>query len=118
MSLSEQYEGPQPSELCILIEGEQFFAGFERGIDINAGEHTRTHTSIHINDVFRFNSLALVFSDRPDCKDGRLSFTFYSHLKNIKEVHVCPTAPQPGTVRGQVRSEIFTHTISQCDFAL
>ncbi|XP_016101049.1 p53-induced death domain-containing protein 1 isoform X2 [Sinocyclocheilus grahami] len=75
-SLSEQYEGPQPSELCILLEGEQFFAGFERGIDISA--------------------------DRPDCKDGRLSFTFYSHLKNIKEVHVCPTHPQQGTVRGQV----------------
>ncbi|XP_057185671.1 p53-induced death domain-containing protein 1 isoform X2 [Triplophysa rosa] len=76
VSLSEQYEGPQPSELCILLEGEQFFAGFERGIDINA--------------------------DRPDCKDGRLSFTFYSHLKNIKEVHVCPAASQQGTVRGQV----------------
>ncbi|XP_026084966.1 p53-induced death domain-containing protein 1-like [Carassius auratus] len=75
-SLSEQYEGPQPSELCVLLEGEQFFAGFERGIDISA--------------------------DRPDCKDGRLSFTFYSHLKNIKEVHVCPTQPQQGTVRGQV----------------
>ncbi|XP_016426271.1 p53-induced death domain-containing protein 1 [Sinocyclocheilus rhinocerous] len=75
-SLSEQYEGPQPSELCVLLEGEQFFAGFERGIDISA--------------------------DRPDCKDGRLSFTFYSHLKNIKEVHVCPTHPQQGTVRGQV----------------
>ncbi|XP_051545470.1 p53-induced death domain-containing protein 1 [Myxocyprinus asiaticus] len=75
-SLSEQYEGPQPSELCILLEGEQFFAGFERGIDISA--------------------------DRPDCKEGRLSFTFYSHLKNIKEVHVCPTHPQQGTVRGQV----------------
>ncbi|XP_016399034.1 p53-induced death domain-containing protein 1-like [Sinocyclocheilus rhinocerous] len=76
VSLLEQYEGPQPSELCVLLEGEQFFAGFERGIDINA--------------------------DRPDCKDGRLSFTFYSHLKNIKEVHVCPIHPQQGTVRGQV----------------
>uniref|UniRef100_A0A9J8D7M5 P53-induced death domain protein 1 n=1 Tax=Cyprinus carpio carpio TaxID=630221 RepID=A0A9J8D7M5_CYPCA len=76
VSLSEQYEGPQPSELCVLLKGEQFFAGFERGIDINA--------------------------DRPDCKDGRLSFTFYSHLKHIKEVHVCPTHPQQGTVRGQV----------------
>ncbi|XP_067291927.1 p53-induced death domain-containing protein 1 isoform X2 [Pseudorasbora parva] len=75
-SLSEQYEGPQPSELCILLEGEQFFAGFERGIDISA--------------------------DRPDCKDGRLAFTFYSHLKNIKEVHVCPTQPQQSIVRGQV----------------
>uniref|UniRef100_A0A9J8BZU6 P53-induced death domain protein 1 n=1 Tax=Cyprinus carpio carpio TaxID=630221 RepID=A0A9J8BZU6_CYPCA len=58
--LYEKYEGPQPSELCVLLKGEQFFAGFERGIDINA--------------------------DRPDCKDGRLSFTFYSHLKHIKEV--------------------------------
>uniref|UniRef100_A0A9J8DCQ6 Leucine-rich repeat protein SHOC-2 n=1 Tax=Cyprinus carpio carpio TaxID=630221 RepID=A0A9J8DCQ6_CYPCA len=74
--LYEKYEGPQPSELCVLLKGEQFFAGFERGIDINA--------------------------DRPDCKDGRLSFTFYSHLKHIKEVHVCPTHPQQGTVRGQV----------------
>lgn len=75
-SLADQYEGPQPSELCVLLEGEQFFAGFERGIDIN--------------------------SDRPDCKDGRLSFTFYSHLKNIKEVHVCATQPVQTTVRGQV----------------
>ncbi|XP_056307786.1 p53-induced death domain-containing protein 1 [Danio aesculapii] len=75
-SLADQYEGPQPSELCVLLEGEQFFAGFERGIDIN--------------------------SDRPDCKDGRLSFTFYSHLKNIKEVYVCATHPVQTTIRGQV----------------
>ncbi|XP_066524378.1 p53-induced death domain-containing protein 1 isoform X2 [Hoplias malabaricus] len=75
-SLSEQYEGPQPSDVCTLLEGEQFFAGFERGIDISA--------------------------DRPDCSEGRLAFTFYSHLKNIKEVYVCPTLKQEGTVRGQV----------------
>lgn len=75
-SLSEQYDGPQPSDVCNLLEGEQFFAGFERGIDIT--------------------------SDRPDCREGRLAFTFYSHLKNIKEVHVCPTHQQEGTVRGQV----------------
>ncbi|KAL7857675.1 hypothetical protein AOLI_G00177770 [Acnodon oligacanthus] len=75
-SLSEQYDGPQPSDVCNLLEGEQFFAGFERGIDISA--------------------------DRPDCSEGRLAFTFYSHLKNIKEVHVCPTDKQEGTVRGQV----------------
>lgn len=36
-SLSEQYDGPQPSDLCDLLEGEQFFAGFERGLDISAG---------------------------------------------------------------------------------
>ncbi|XP_060743466.1 p53-induced death domain-containing protein 1 [Tachysurus vachellii] len=75
-SLTEQYDGPQPSDVCNLLEGEQFFAGFERGIDIA--------------------------SDRPDCRDGRLAFTFYSHLKNIKEVHVFPTHQQEGIVRGQV----------------
>lgn len=36
-SLSGQYDGPQPSDLCDLLEGEQFFAGFERGLDISAG---------------------------------------------------------------------------------
>ena len=35
--LSEQYDGPQPSDLCDLLEGEQFFAGFERGLDISTG---------------------------------------------------------------------------------
>ncbi|KAI5100320.1 p53-induced death domain-containing protein 1 isoform X2, partial [Silurus meridionalis] len=75
-SLSEQYDGPQPSDVCNMLEGEQFFAGFERGIDIT--------------------------SDRPDCREGRLAFTFYSHLKNIKEIHVCSAHQQEGTVRGQV----------------
>lgn len=36
-SLSERYDGPQPSDLCDLLEGEQFFAGFERGLDISTG---------------------------------------------------------------------------------
>ncbi|XP_061773183.1 p53-induced death domain-containing protein 1 isoform X3 [Nerophis ophidion] len=36
-SLSERYDGPQPSDLCELLEGEQFFAGFERGLDIYTG---------------------------------------------------------------------------------
>lgn len=36
-SLSEHYDGPQPSDLCDLLEGEQFFAGFERGLDISTG---------------------------------------------------------------------------------
>lgn len=36
-SLSELYDGPQPSDVCELLEGEQFFAGFERGLDISTG---------------------------------------------------------------------------------
>ncbi|XP_062318441.1 p53-induced death domain-containing protein 1 [Osmerus eperlanus] len=75
-SLSVQYDGPQPSDLCDLLEGEQFFAGFERGLDVNA--------------------------DRPDCVEGRLCFVFYSRLKNLKEVYVCPSQGQDGPVRGQV----------------
>ncbi|XP_046889492.1 p53-induced death domain-containing protein 1 [Hypomesus transpacificus] len=75
-SLSVQYDGPQPSDLCDLLEGEQFFAGFERGLDVNA--------------------------DRPDCVEGRLCFVFYSRLKNLKEVYVCPAQGHDGPVRGQV----------------
>uniref|UniRef100_A0A3Q3RQV5 P53-induced death domain protein 1 n=1 Tax=Mastacembelus armatus TaxID=205130 RepID=A0A3Q3RQV5_9TELE len=75
-SLSEQYDGPQPSDLCDLLEGEQFFAGFERGLDIS--------------------------TDRPDCVGGRLCFVFYSSLKNLKEVYICPAQDQKGLVRGQV----------------
>ncbi|XP_039989610.1 p53-induced death domain-containing protein 1 isoform X2 [Xiphias gladius] len=75
-SLSEQYDGPQPSDLCDLLEGEQFFAGFERGLDIS--------------------------TDRPDCVQGRLCFVFYSNLKNLKEVYICPAQGQREPVRGQV----------------
>ncbi|XP_061078573.1 p53-induced death domain-containing protein 1 [Conger conger] len=75
-SLSPLYEGPQPSDLCELMEGEQFFAGFESGININ--------------------------SDRPDCTEGRLCFVFYSNLKNHKEVYICPSQHTQEAVRGQV----------------
>ncbi|MBN3315372.1 PIDD1 protein, partial [Atractosteus spatula] len=75
-SLSELYDGPRPSDLCELLEGEQFFAGFERGLEIS--------------------------SERPDCVGGRLSFVFYSHLKNHKEVYICPSPDQQEPVRGQV----------------
>ncbi|XP_077939483.1 p53-induced death domain-containing protein 1 isoform X1 [Gasterosteus aculeatus] len=75
-SLSERYDGPQPSDLCDLLEGEQFFAGFERGLDIS--------------------------TERPDCVEGRLCFVFYSSLKNLKEVYICPAQDQKGPVRGQV----------------
>ena len=36
-SLSAQYDGPHPSDVFDLLEGEQFFAGFERGLDISSG---------------------------------------------------------------------------------
>lgn len=36
-SLVELYDGPQPSDMCDLLEGEQFFAGFERGLDVSTG---------------------------------------------------------------------------------
>uniref|UniRef100_A0A8C4GQH5 P53-induced death domain protein 1 n=1 Tax=Dicentrarchus labrax TaxID=13489 RepID=A0A8C4GQH5_DICLA len=75
-SLSEQYDGPQPSDLCDLLEGEQFFAGFEKGLDIS--------------------------TESPDCVGGRLRFEFYSSLKNLKEVYICPAQGQKGPVRGQV----------------
>ncbi|XP_077424683.1 p53-induced death domain-containing protein 1 [Vanacampus margaritifer] len=75
-SLSEQYDGPQPSDLCDLLEGEQFFAGFERGLDI--------------------------CTDRPDCVGGRLCFVFYSSLKNLKEVYISPAKGLRVPVRGEV----------------
>lgn len=54
------------------------------------------------NLQYFYTDVVSLLSDRPDCREGRLAFTFYSHLKNIKEVHVCPTHQQEGTVRGQV----------------
>ncbi|XP_033941633.1 p53-induced death domain-containing protein 1 [Pseudochaenichthys georgianus] len=75
-SLSERYDGPQPSDLCDLLEGEQFFAGFEKGLDIS--------------------------TESPDCVAGRLCFVFYSSMKNLKEVYICPDQGQKGPVRGQV----------------
>uniref|UniRef100_A0A8B9PF94 Netrin receptor UNC5 n=1 Tax=Apteryx owenii TaxID=8824 RepID=A0A8B9PF94_APTOW len=60
--LQDRYRGPEPSDMVEMFEGEQFFAAFERGISIDM--------------------------DRPDCVDGRLSFIFYSHLKNMKEIYV------------------------------
>uniref|UniRef100_A0A3Q4HE48 P53-induced death domain protein 1 n=1 Tax=Neolamprologus brichardi TaxID=32507 RepID=A0A3Q4HE48_NEOBR len=82
-SLSEQYDGPQPSDLCDLLEGEQFFAGFERGLEIS--------------------------TDRPDCVGGRLCFEFYSSLKNLKEVYICSAQGQKGPVsfyRGEIPSNL------------
>lgn len=40
-SLAELYDGPQPSDMCDLLEGEQFFAGFERGLDVSTGLKVR-----------------------------------------------------------------------------
>uniref|UniRef100_A0A8C4WAG7 P53-induced death domain protein 1 n=1 Tax=Gopherus evgoodei TaxID=1825980 RepID=A0A8C4WAG7_9SAUR len=75
--LHDRYQGPEPSDIVELFEGEQFFAAFERGINIDA--------------------------DRPDCVDGRISFIFYSHLKNMKEIYVTAEVDRKGqAVRGQV----------------
>ncbi|XP_026517757.1 p53-induced death domain-containing protein 1, partial [Terrapene carolina triunguis] len=75
--LHDRYQGPEPSDIVELFEGEQFFAAFEGGININA--------------------------DRPDCVDGRISFIFYSHLKNMKEIYVTAEVDRKGqAVRGQV----------------
>lgn len=35
--LCEKYDGPQPSDLCDLLEGEQFFASFDMGLEIRTG---------------------------------------------------------------------------------
>ncbi|XP_025751847.2 p53-induced death domain-containing protein 1 isoform X3 [Manacus vitellinus] len=75
--LQNRYQGPEPSDMVEMFEGEQFFAAFERGISIDM--------------------------DRPDCVDGRLSFIFYSHLKNMKEVYVTSPVDRKGqAVKGQV----------------
>ncbi|XP_074853965.1 p53-induced death domain-containing protein 1 isoform X2 [Carettochelys insculpta] len=75
--LSDRYQGPEPSEIVEMFEGEQFFAAFERGINVSA--------------------------DRPDCVDGRLLFIFYSHLKNMKEIYVTSEVDRKGqAVKGQV----------------
>ncbi|NXG74417.1 PIDD1 protein, partial [Baryphthengus martii] len=75
--LQGRYQGPEPSDMVEMFEGEQFFAAFERGISIDM--------------------------DRPDCVDGRLSFIFYSHLKNMKEIYVTSPVDRKGqAVKGQV----------------
>ncbi|XP_029438279.1 p53-induced death domain-containing protein 1 isoform X2 [Rhinatrema bivittatum] len=75
--LQDRYQGPEPSDLVEMFEGEQFFAAFERGLDIDA--------------------------DRPDCADGRISFIFYSHMKNQKEVYVTSDVNRKEqAVKGQV----------------
>ncbi|XP_007433236.1 p53-induced death domain-containing protein 1 [Python bivittatus] len=75
--LHDRYRGPEPSDIVEMFEGEQFFAAFERGISIDA--------------------------DRPDCVDGRISFNFFSHLKNVKEVYITSEVDRKSkAVKGQV----------------
>ncbi|XP_072493478.1 p53-induced death domain-containing protein 1 isoform X2 [Notamacropus eugenii] len=75
--LQPRYRGPEPSDTVELFEGEQFFAAFERGIDIDA--------------------------ERPDCVAGRIAFVFYSRLKNMKEIYVTSTVDRKmQAVKGQV----------------
>ncbi|KAG8438035.1 hypothetical protein GDO86_008643 [Hymenochirus boettgeri] len=75
--LKDRYKGPEPSDLVELLEGEQFFAAFEQGIQLH--------------------------SERPDCMDGRISFVFYSRMKNLKEIYVTsPLDRRKNEVKGQV----------------
>ncbi|XP_054997764.1 p53-induced death domain-containing protein 1 isoform X2 [Sorex araneus] len=75
--LLERYRGPEPSDAVDMFEGEQFFAAFERGIEVDA--------------------------ERPDCEAGRVAFVFYAHLRNVKEVYVTTSLDrQAQAVRGQV----------------
>ncbi|XP_072841719.2 p53-induced death domain-containing protein 1 [Pogona vitticeps] len=75
--LHDRYQGPEPSDMVEMLEGEQFFAAFEGGINIDA--------------------------DRPDCIDGRISFNFFSHLKNVKEVYITSEMDRKTkAVKGQV----------------
>ena len=55
--------------------------------------------------VDRPDCVCVCVSDRPDCMEGRLAFVFYSHLKNLKEVFICPSTGQQGPTRGQVRAQ-------------
>lgn len=49
----------------------------------------------------------LFCTDRPDCVDGRLSFIFYSHLKNMKEIYVTSPVDRKGqAVKGQVNNQL------------
>ncbi|XP_070621451.1 p53-induced death domain-containing protein 1 [Erythrolamprus reginae] len=75
--LHDRYRGPEPSDIVEMFEGEQFFAAFEQGISIDA--------------------------DRPDCIDGRILFSFFSHLKNVKEVYITSEMDRNSkAVKGQV----------------
>ncbi|XP_040266380.1 p53-induced death domain-containing protein 1 isoform X2 [Bufo bufo] len=75
--LQDRYKGPEPSDLVELVEGEQFFATFEQGLKL--------------------------YSERPDCVNGRICFIFYSRMKNMKEVYVTSSADRiEKDVKGQV----------------
>lgn len=57
--------------------------------------------------------LLLLCTDRPDCVDGRLSFIFYSHLKNMKEIYVTSPVDRKGqAVKGQVSKQLHQLLIS------
>nr|XP_032815903.1 p53-induced death domain-containing protein 1 [Petromyzon marinus]XP_032815904.1 p53-induced death domain-containing protein 1 [Petromyzon marinus] len=76
-TLRKKYIGPQPSEMVEILEGEEFYAAFEGGIEV--------HT------------------DLPRSSEGRLAFVFYAKQKNMKEVYVkSQDSRERGPVKGQV----------------
>uniref|UniRef100_UPI00358E9942 p53-induced death domain-containing protein 1 isoform X2 n=1 Tax=Myxine glutinosa TaxID=7769 RepID=UPI00358E9942 len=64
LALRVQYYGPEPSDFVDMIEGECFYAALEGNIQM--------------------------VSDLPGSSEGRVTFFFYSHLKNMKELHMEP----------------------------
>ncbi|XP_018113028.1 p53-induced death domain-containing protein 1 isoform X2 [Xenopus laevis] len=75
--LKDRYKGPEPSDMVEIVEGEQFFAEFEQGLQLH--------------------------SERPDCVNGKIVFVFYSRMKNIKEVYMTSQADRKEKdVKGQV----------------
>lgn len=66
------------------------------------------HTLLHNLSIICFSD-----TDRPDCVDGRLSFIFYSHLKNMKEIYVTSPVDRKGqAVKGQVSNNRHWHFVS------
>lgn len=104
--LSEKYDGPQPSDLCHLLEGEQFFASFQMGLDIRTSPASCS-SSVDVSCASVRHAGLMCFcrpsAGREDYVQGRLCFVFHSSMKNVKEVFICPAQGQRGPVRGEVR---------------
>lgn len=81
-SLSALYDGPQPSDLCDLLEGEQFFAGFERGLDISTGPALRLRSRMRLR-------LCAAHSLLVSCRETRLCGG-----KTVLRVLLQPEEPQ------------------------
>lgn len=104
------------SIFCFLVSpskeaGLEFFQAWVKGVDssIEAGSGWwaigQAWKAAHFSA--QVECLLLLCTDRPDCVDGRLSFIFYSHLKNMKEIYVTSPVDRKGqAVKGQVSNQL------------